>query len=569
MGFDAAIQSYIASSVQLQAVKFAGRFAAGLEVGDQLASFCILFIMAGYIAQKPRLVKTFTGALFALAAGGIAVQILKYLIGRARPAMELGDMTFIGPHFTPSGFDSFPSGHTTAMFALLAFFCRFYPAWTLPLYVAGLALSILARVVTNQHFLTDVIGGALLGSLVGIILAARLRRFVESSPPIEAPPAVPEGENIPPRRGTALVDIAILALFSALILLIGSGLDLNSAVLGVLTAIAGYFLARQLTGPDTALYAALVLSSSFLFVHVSRTLPADSAWMFFTTLAFTYYAYSLGRGRSSYFFLALAYAAIGLGVLAKGWPGLLPVPIFCLYEYLKDQPSLAVFARRTLARHASFCVVLLLAALRWHYSALFADAQTSGDFFFDEAVARTGLTRHAGRVLYYLPLVAAALFPWTFFIVAYFAREAKRWSREPRLDSETLLLSLWAAVVVALFPFIAARSPHLLVLALPPLSCLLGRFLRRNLALSPASLRFPLLTTIVTAGGLVIAGVIFSQLRPQYGTLKLTAPFAVLMFFLVAAWLLRDRRSWPGFFATLCLGALGFYLSAIAIALRN
>src|SRR3954465_2053101 len=127
MGFDAAIQSYISSELQIPALKIAGRIAAGLEVGDQLASFCLLFIMAGYVAEKPRLVKTFAGALAALAAGGIAVQALKNLIGRARPAMGLGDMTFIGPHFSPSGFDSFPSGHTTAMFALLALFCRFYP----------------------------------------------------------------------------------------------------------------------------------------------------------------------------------------------------------------------------------------------------------------------------------------------------------------------------------------------------------------------------------------------------------------------------------------------------------
>jgi hypothetical protein len=108
MGLDAAIQSYVADAVQLPAVRIAARFAAGLELGDQLASFCLLFIMAGYVAQNPRWVKTFAGALVSLATAGIAVQILKYLIGRARPAMELGDMAFIGPHFSPSGFDSFP-----------------------------------------------------------------------------------------------------------------------------------------------------------------------------------------------------------------------------------------------------------------------------------------------------------------------------------------------------------------------------------------------------------------------------------------------------------------------------
>src|SRR5690349_8971955 len=99
MGIDAAVQSYVASSLQTPTLRYIARFAAGLEIGDQLASFCLLFVMAGYVAQNPRLVKTFARALVSLAAGGIAVQLLKHLIGRARPAMGLGDMTFIGPHF--------------------------------------------------------------------------------------------------------------------------------------------------------------------------------------------------------------------------------------------------------------------------------------------------------------------------------------------------------------------------------------------------------------------------------------------------------------------------------------
>lgn len=571
MGFDSAIQSYIASALQIPALRIAGRFAAGLEAGDQLASFCILFIMAGYLAQKPRLVKTFTGALFALAAGGIAVQIFKHLIGRARPAMGLGDMTFIGPHFSPSGFDSFPSGHTTAMFALLAFFCRFYPRWTLPLYAVGFALSILARVVTAQHFMTDVIGGAVLGSVVGILVAERFRRFVESAPtPGEAPlEAVPGEPPSPPRRGSALVEIVIVAIVSALVLLIGSGLDLNSAGLGLLTALACYFLAREVTGKDTALYAAVFLSSSFLFVHVSRTLPADTAWLFFTTLAFTYYAYSATHARSSHLFLALTYASIGLGILAKGWPALLPVPIFCLYEYLKDRPSMADLTRRTLAVHALYVGIVALATFPWLKTGLFIYVPSSGDFFFDNIVAKTGLTRHAGRVIYYLPVLLTALFPWSFFMIAYFAREGKRWSHEPVVGADSLLLSLWAGTVLALFPFIAPASPRLLVLALPPLSCLVARFIRRDLAASAAALKFSLLATIVTAGGLVAAGVVLYPLRPQYGSLKLAAPFAILTFFLIVAWLQRNRPPWPAFVAPLCLGALAFYLSAIVIALAT
>jgi undecaprenyl-diphosphatase len=569
MGIDAAIQSFVASEVKIPAVRAAARFAAGLEVGDQLASFCLVFIMLGYLAQKPRLVKTSTAALFSLAAGGILVQAFKYLIGRARPGLGLGEMAFVGPHFSPSGFDSFPSGHTTAMFSLLAVFCRFYPGFTFPLYAVGFALSVFARVVTGQHFFTDVVGGAVLGSAVGIFVASCFRSVIESPPAESQPPPAPDTEARALKPLAEILDLSVVALFSGVVLLFGSGLDFSSATLGVLTALTVYFLARHLGGRDTALYAPLVLSSCFLFVHVSRTLPADTAWLFFTTLAFTYYAYSLSGGRKGFFLLGLAYASIGLGVLARGWPALFPVPVFWFYEYAATKAGPGAWLRRTLLPHALLLAVILLAVLPLMDRSVFSFAASAGDFFFDEIIAKTGLTRRPGKVIYCLPLLAAALFPWSFFAIAYFAVEGGRWVREQFVDPKALLLLTWAAAVVAVFPFVAAASPHSFVLAAPPIACLLAGFIRRELADSPRALRFSLGATLAAAGALVIAGVVVLRIRPEYAPLKLAAPFAILAFFLVAAWFLRDRRPWPGFFAPLCLGALAFYLSAIVIALAT
>ncbi len=568
MGFDAAIYSYISNELQIPALKMAGRFAAGLELGDQLASFCILFIMAGYLWQKPRLVKTFTGALFSLAAGGIAVQIFKHLIGRARPAEGLGDMVFIGPHFSPGGYDAFPSGHTTAMFALLGFVCRFYPAWTVPLYIAGFLLSLLGRVITGQHFLTDVVGGAVLGLAVGIVLAARWRAAVEAPPSAAPTPEADPGAGAPRRPGpiAMLGELLLVSVFSSATLFIGAGSEFAphfpSALMGLLTALAVYFLARRLCGADTALYSALILSSSFLFVNVCRLLPADTAWLFFTTLAFTYYAYSTAGARRSNLMLALAYASIGLALLAKGPPALYAVAVFLLYEYLSERPSLKSFLLGNARRHALFLGAALLAAAPWIGRGIFSYEPPAGDFFFDVIAARAGLTRHAGRVIYYPPLLLAALFPWTFFALAYLVQAGRRWSRG--LERDSLLLFLWALPALGLFPFVAAKTPHFLVIALPPLSLLLGRFVGRGPGRSPAAVSFSLLGALFVALSSVVAAAVLFRVRPEYAPLKVAAPFAVLAFFLAAAWLLRKR---PAFFAMMCLGALGFYASAILIAL--
>ncbi len=583
MGFDGAIFSFVSRELQFPALKMAGRFAAGLEVGDQLASFCILFVMAGYLWQKPRLVKTFVGALVALAAGGIAVQALKHLIGRARPALDLGDFYFIGPHFSPGGYDSFPSGHTTAMFALLAFLSRYYPGWTVPAYVFGFLLSFLGRVITGQHFLTDIIGGAILGSAVGVVVARGFLRVVESSRArtdpatadgalSDAPAKSDDADTRGRRRIAALGEIFAVIAFSIATLLIAPGDDfsaqLHSAFLGLLTALSVYFLARRLCGDKTAVYAALILCSSFLFVNVGRLLAADAAWLCFTTVAFTYYAYSVTRERKSNLLLALSYASIGLGLLAKGSPALFPVAVFLLHEYLAEKPALRSFVLNNARRHALFLLLAVLAVAPWMGRGIFAGDPTPV-VFFDQMIAATGLTRHAGRVIYYLPVLVAAVFPWTFFAIAYFVREGKRWARETALDANASLLLLWTAFVVALFPFTAAKFPHYIVMALPPLSCLLGGFIRHEIAEASAALKFSLLATLAVAGGFVLASVVLLPAQPQFSALKFAVPFAVLTFFLALAWLSRNRRPWPGFFATMCLGALGFYVSAIMIAMQT
>lgn len=110
-------------------------------------------------------------ALFiGLVTSGITVQGFKHVIGRARPRMTF-DTVLIGPSMS-FDFDSFPSGHTTLVFCLAFMLSRDYPRYTVPFYLYAV-LAAADRMVGLSHFPSDIVGGALLGTVVGQLVLRR------------------------------------------------------------------------------------------------------------------------------------------------------------------------------------------------------------------------------------------------------------------------------------------------------------------------------------------------------------------------------------------------------------
>ena len=94
---------------------------------------------------------------------------LKKFFKRRRPYEVI---TTSGRVHNPSDEFSFPSGHTTAGF-MVAFLVSHFYAWALiPMYIWASLIG-LSRVVLRVHFVSDIIAGAALGSLLGV-LARRL-----------------------------------------------------------------------------------------------------------------------------------------------------------------------------------------------------------------------------------------------------------------------------------------------------------------------------------------------------------------------------------------------------------
>jgi len=112
--------------------------------------------------------------------------ILKGLVSRYRPYSYF-DTVPIGEE--DDMYNSFPSGHTTLSFMSATFlsttFCNEYPdsVWRFPICLSSYALAALgavSRITSGNHYITDIIGGAIIGSFWGWFIP-RLHKPIENA----------------------------------------------------------------------------------------------------------------------------------------------------------------------------------------------------------------------------------------------------------------------------------------------------------------------------------------------------------------------------------------------------
>lgn len=154
---------------------FLDNFFIGLTfLGDGIFSI-ITAILILILLKQPRLSLTI---IVAYLLSGVLAQVLKRIFIAPRPREIINNSIYRNfiDGITGVGWDSFPSGHTTSVFAL---------ATVLALHtnrkdqgIIFLVIAILvgySRIYLGQHFLPDVIAGAVLGTCIGVIVYAIIR----------------------------------------------------------------------------------------------------------------------------------------------------------------------------------------------------------------------------------------------------------------------------------------------------------------------------------------------------------------------------------------------------------
>jgi undecaprenyl-diphosphatase len=143
--------------------------------GWRLAAVSILLVIGAWAFEKPTVKIVAIQSLIAHGIAALLANGMKHLVGRPRPKfIHAGDW-----HMSlswASGLDSFPSGHSTASFAVATVLAKRFPLFG-PLCIAVALFVALSRVLRGSHFPTDVLGGAVIGILSGFIATAPLRQW--------------------------------------------------------------------------------------------------------------------------------------------------------------------------------------------------------------------------------------------------------------------------------------------------------------------------------------------------------------------------------------------------------
>lgn len=152
-----------------------GAWSVGKDYGNILyaGTGSVLLYTAGLLTHEKGIRVTGRMLIQSLMYAGIASSGIKYLTGRARPYVTDNQFDFTWFQ-TNNDYQAFPSGHTTVAFAMSSVFAEsIHTWWSRVIFYSLAAATGYSRIHDNQHWLSDVVLGGVIGFSSGFFTVHR------------------------------------------------------------------------------------------------------------------------------------------------------------------------------------------------------------------------------------------------------------------------------------------------------------------------------------------------------------------------------------------------------------
>ncbi len=248
---------------------------------------------------------------------------------------------------------------------------------------------------------------------------------------------------------------------------------LPSALMGALTMLLVWFLARRMFGESVGVRAGIIFASCPLAIVLAREVIFDMTLTFLVTLALAAFWFAESSDFKKPWLDIVMFAAMGVAVITKGPVGIL-LPLLSILIYTAARGRWRSWKR---LRWGVGLAVFFAVALPWFLAVSARNPDFPHYALWEESLKRfaTGKAHRGGGIFYYLPVYLGGFFPWSFFLLVAGWNRLRRWRelRQEEARSRVYLLS-WAVCVFVFFTLSHSKLPAYFLPAVVPLGILMG-----------------------------------------------------------------------------------------------